>query len=259
MAKTIWANWYDFPHYYELAFADETRREVKFLEAAFARYSAVKVETVLEPACGSGRLLTALAARSFRVVGFDVNRRALVYARRRLERRGLAGIVFRGDMRQFALRRPVDAVCCTFDSFRHLLTEREALAHLRCVAECLRPGGIYVLGVHLLPPDAADDCTERWRARRGKLQLAVTLRVLKVNRRMRREWLRISLRVHGREVRRICWEFPLRIYTAGQLKRLVDKCGYFEHCATFDYWYEVDHPCELTDEMVDTVLILRRR
>ncbi len=37
--KVISANWYDFPQYYDLAFQDETAREVSFFRAAFSRYA----------------------------------------------------------------------------------------------------------------------------------------------------------------------------------------------------------------------------
>ncbi len=259
MVRATRANWYDYPQYYDLAFRDETKREIKFLEGAFERYSLIPVRTVLEPACGSGRLVAALACRGYHVIGLDLSHRALVYARQRLNRLRLAACLFRADMHHFALSRSVDAICCTFDSFRHLLTERDALAHLLRAGECLRPGGIYVLGLHLLPPDAADECIERWRIRHGKMQLSVTLRVVRVQRRLRREWLRINLLIRGpKNRRRIISEFPLRLYTATQLQDLLEKCGHFDHCATFDYWYELDHPCELNDRMSDTVLILRR-
>lgn len=260
MVKTIRANWYDFPQYYDLAFRDETRREVAFLEEAFRRYAIGPVRKVLEPACGSGRLIRALAAKGYRLIGFDLSRQALGYCRRRLQVRGLEATLFRADMTHFCLRTPADAVYCTFDSFRHLLTEKDAAAHLQAVADALRPGGVYILGVHLLPPDAADECIERWRVGHGKLRLSVTLRVLKVDRRLRREWLRVILSVRSSRKRlRICDEFPLRIYTASQLKRLLGRCGAFELCDTFDYWYEIDHPRPFDDNMADTVLVLRRR
>ena len=90
-----------------------------------------------------------------------------------------------------------DAAYCTFDSFRHLLTEQAARRHLECVAESLRPGGIYILGFHLLPLDAAEECTEHWTGRHGRTQVSVTLRVLATDRRRRMETLRVSLLVRN--------------------------------------------------------------
>jgi SAM-dependent methyltransferase len=260
MVKVISANWYDFPQYYDLAFQDETAREVSFFRAAFSHYARIPVRRVLEPACGSGRLVRAMAAEGYQVIGFDISRRALAYCRRRLKRHKLQATLFRADMRQFALRRPVDAAFNTFDSFRHLLTDKDALSHLNCMADAIRPGGLYIVGLHFFPPDAAEECLERWAARRAALRLTATLRVLRMDRRLRREWLRIVLTVRrGNSVVRIRHEFPLRIYTASEFLQLIRRSNKFELCEAFDFWYELEHPVEYSDSLVDTVVVLRRR
>ena len=50
-----------------------------------------------------------------------------------------------------------------------------------------------LLGFHLLPPDASEECTERWTERSGGTQVTVTLRVVASDRRRR---------VEGRDPRR---------------------------------------------------------
>jgi hypothetical protein len=54
-------------------------------------------------------------------------------------------------------------------------------------------------------------------------------------------------------------EFPLRLYTAGQFRRLLAQVPAFELVDVYDFWYEIDHPLKLDDEISDTVFILRRR
>jgi SAM-dependent methyltransferase len=194
------------------------------------------------------------------MTGFDVSGPALGYLRRRIARRGLQAAIFRADMADFRIARPVDAAYSTFDSFRHLLTEAAARGHLECVARSLRPGGIYILGFHLLPPDAAEECTERWTERRGATRVTVTLRVVATDRRRRMETIRICLLARsGRKERRLRDEFPLRMYTAGQFRRLLASVPSLELCDVYDFWYEIDHPLRLSDEMSDTVFILRKR
>jgi SAM-dependent methyltransferase len=253
-------DWYDFPQYYDLAFRSETRCEADFIEAACRKYCPFPSRRLLEPACGTGRLVTELAARGYHLDGFDVNQQALDYLRRRLLRRGLRARVFQADMADFRPPACVDAAYNTFDGFRHLLDEQAARCHLECVAAALRPGGIYILGLHLLPPDASEECTERWTERHGRTQVGVTLRVLATDRRRRIEVLRVSLLVRsGGKLVRLRSEFPLRIYTAGQLRRLLSRVPTLELCDVYDFWYEIDHPLELDDEISDTVLILRKR
>ena len=254
------ASWYDEPQHYDLAFRSETRMEADFVEAACRKYCPFRARRLLEPACGSGRLVTELAARGYRVTGFDLSRPALEYLRRRLSRRGLRARVFRADMSAFRLRGPVDAAFSTLDSFRHLLSEEAARRHLECVARSLRPGGIYLLGFHLLPPDASEECIERWSEQRGRTRVTVTLRVVATDRRRRIETLRVSVLVRaGEKVLRSRDEFPLRMYTAGQFKRLLARVPSLELCGVHDFWYEIDRPLKLSDELSDTVFILRRR
>ncbi len=257
--RRIEASWYDYPQYYDLAFADETRREADFIEAACRKYGRATTRSLLEPACGSGRLVVEMAARVYRLTRFDLSEPALAYLRRRLKRRDLGARVFRADMVDFRLPHPVDAAFSTFDGFRHLLTERAAASHLRCVACSLRPGGIYILGFHLLPLDAAEECVERWTARRGALQVSVTLRVVSTDRRRRLETLCVSLGVRGRRELRLRHVFDFRLYTAAQFRRTLGRVPCLELCDVYDFWYEIDHPLALTDELSDAVFILRKR
>jgi SAM-dependent methyltransferase len=256
----VQASWYDYPQYYDLAFRGETRPEADFIEAACRKYCPFAVRRLLEPACGSGRLIVELAGRGYRLTGFDLRRPMLSYVCRRLARRRLRATLFRADMADFRLAGRVDAAYNTFDSFRHLLSEQAARRHLECVAGSLRPGGIYILGFHLLPPDAAEECIERWTERRGRTRVSVTLRVLATDRRRRLETLRASVLVRGEKKElRLRDDFQFRLYTAAQFRRLLAKVRSLELCDVYDFWYQLDQPLKLSDKLSDTVLILRKR
>jgi SAM-dependent methyltransferase len=142
--------------------ADETAGELRFVRDACARWVTGATRDILEPACGPGRLTVALARAGFNVRAFDLEPSMVDYARRKSQRYSSQVIVERGDMRSFSLPKQYDAAVCLLDSFRHLLTEADALAHLQAVARAVRSGGVYLLGLHLLPPDADLNCTERW-------------------------------------------------------------------------------------------------
>ncbi len=254
------SSWYDFPQYYDLAFRSETRAEVAFIVAACRKYCPFPVRRIMEPGCGGGRLVAALARRGYDVIGFDLSTPSLEYLRRRLRRCGLHAHVFRADMADFRLARPVDAAVCTWNTFRHLLSERAARQHLDCVARCLRPGGIYILGLHLLPLDVSEESLEHWTARHGRTRVTLTLRVTSANRRRRIETLRLSMRVRSpRRELRLRHEFSFRMYTARQFRRLLAAVPQFELCDVYDFWFDIDEPLELNDEITDTVFILRRR
>lgn len=260
-SNILQTSWYNCPQYYDIAFSSETRPEADFIEAACQKYCPFRARSLFEPACGTGRLITELAARGYRMTGLDLSEPSLEYLQRRLTRRRLHASIFQGDMADFRLAAPIDAAYCTFDGFRHLLTEAAARRHLQCMADCLRPGGIYILGFHLLPLDADEECTERWTERHGSTQVTVTLRVLETNRRRRIEWLRVSLLVRQgkkKEVR-LRHDFPFRMYTADQFRRLLAAVPSFELCDVYDFWYEIDKSFELNDDRADSVFILRKR
>jgi SAM-dependent methyltransferase len=150
-SRVLAENWYDYPHYYDIAFQAYTQQEADFIEAACRKYCPFRACRLLEPACGTGRLITELAARDYQVTGFDVSRPGLRYLRRRLTRSRLYAEIFEAEMSNFRIGHPADAAYCAVNTLRHLLTEHAARGHLKCIARSLGPGGTYVLGLHLLP------------------------------------------------------------------------------------------------------------
>jgi SAM-dependent methyltransferase len=258
--KTKVGDWYDHPEYYDLSLCDETPLEAAFIEAACRKYCDFPVRRLLEPACGTGRLVVELAARGYQVTGLDLNEKALDFLHKRLKKRKLRAEVLRADMTDFSLPQPAEAAFCLLNSFRHLLTEAAAKRHLEAVARNLRPGGIYILGLHLLPPDTDENSIERWRSRQGKTQISTDLRVMATDRRRRIERLQISLLVRrGEKLWRFRGEFDFRMYTAPQFRRLLAGVPAFELCDVYDFWYEIDEPLKLDNEISDTVFILKKR
>jgi SAM-dependent methyltransferase len=253
------ANCYDYPQYYDIAFQAYTQREANFIEAACRKYCPFHVRRLLEPACGSGRLITALAARGYQVTGFDLSQAALSYLRRQLTRRALHAETFEAEMSDFRLGQPVDAAYCTVSTFRHLLTEDAARSHLECIAGSLRPGGIYVLGLHVLPSNVDKDGTDRWTERRGETKVTITLRVLHIDIRSRIENLRVCLLARrGSTELRLQYEFQFRTYTARQFRRLLDSVPSLELCDIYDFRYDITRPFALNDGMAYRVFALRR-
>jgi SAM-dependent methyltransferase len=254
------ADWYAYPRYFDMAFRSETRLEADCIEAACRKYCPFAARRLLEPACGTGRLIAELAARGYPMTGIDLSAPCLKYLERRLARRNLRATIRQADMADFRLDKPVDAAFCTFNSFRHLLTEQSARGHLQCMADNLRPGGIYILGLHLLPLDVDEESTERWSARHGRTRVTTTLRVLATDRRRRIEHLRVSVLVRqGDKETRLRHEFSFRMYTAKQFRRLLGTVPAFELCEVYDFWYEIDHPLPLNDERTDSLFVLRKR
>jgi SAM-dependent methyltransferase len=259
-SRIVVANCYDYPQYYDIAFQAYTEREADFIEAACRKYCSFDVRRVLEPACGSGRLVTELAARGYQMTGFDLSQPALSYLRRRLKRRLLHAETFQAEMSGFRLSRRVDAAYCTVNTFRHLLTEQAARNHLERIASSLRPGGIYVLGMHLLALDVNEEDVGRWTARRGDTKVTVKLRILRTDVRRRIEDLRVSLLVlHGSKEVQLTYDFQFRTYLPRQFRQLLNSVPSLELCDVYDFQYDIKQSFAVNDEMAYSVFVLRRR
>ena len=251
---------YDYPQYWDLAFRDETQGEADFIDAAAAEYCDFPVTRLLEPGCGGGRLVLEMARRGYDVSGFDLSKSATEYLKDRLQEHGLTANVFNADMTNYVHCPSVDVAFNTVNTFRHLLTEEAARQHLKSIAASLRNGGLYILGLHLLPPDANEEDSESWDATEGDTTVNMSLEVRSCDRRTRLETIRFNLKADSvADVIEIETVYTLRIYQAFQLKQLLESVPEFEHVHTFDFWYDIADPLELNDDLGDTVVVLRKR
>ncbi len=257
-------DWYETPLYYDIVFAADDAPEGRFLEALHARYAsaspASKRPRVLEPACGSGRMLLELARRGFEVTGFDGNASMLDFARARMRRAHKRARLVHGRLEKFDVGANFDLAHCMVNTFKYLLDESAARSHLQCVARALRPGGLYVIGLHLTDYDDPRRNRERWLARRGGVDVVCNIQGWPTDRRTRLERCRSRLAVveHG-VLRRTETEWTFRTYDLTQFRRLVRSVPEFEHAAAFDFGYDIERPRRLPDDQLDVVFVLRRR
>lgn len=257
-------NCYDYPQYWDLAFADETGQECEFLIQCSQKYLSGDVKRVLEPGCGGGRLVVALASRGYEVTGYDLSKTAIDYLQQRLENEGLQANAIVADMQSFVAAPPVDIAINTVSTFRHLLTEQAALAHLRVMAESIRPAGLYIIGMHLLPPDADLEDEESWAAEDDSAKVIMQLTVVEASRENRQEVLRFDMTVEDVEAQQgdplqLSSEYPMRLYSATQIQELFSQVSEFELIEVYDYWYDINEPQPLDDRLGDAVFVLRRR
>ncbi len=152
-----------------------------------------------------------------------------------------------------------DAAFCTVDTFRHLLNERQAENHLVQVANSLKKNGIYILGLHLLNDSKVNNKVIRWTNRRGGLTVKTSMTMLELDRKKRREILKVvlspSTSVKKENHTSI---YPLRTYTLKQLNRLLEKSGVFKIIEVFDEYYDIEKPVVLGSSSDYAVFILKK-
>jgi SAM-dependent methyltransferase len=253
-------DWYDTPRYYDIVFDVGTVSEASFLEAVHERFATTRGRRVLEPACGSGRLALEMARRGWKVTGFDLHAAMLAHASRRLRSAGLRARLLQADMTAFRLPGRFDLAHCLVSTFKYLLDEASARAHLECVARALATGGIYVLGFHLCDYAHRGRSRERWVERRSGTSVVCNTQVWAADRPTRTEAVRARLIVteRGRELRsETHWRF--RTYDEQEVQRLFRSVPELELVATFDFGYRVELPRDWPDDQLDCVFVLRKR
>lgn len=135
--------------------------------------------SVLEPGCGTGRMLEALAACGVEAVGIDSSLQMVEYARARLAGAGYEVEVVEADMVDFELDRTFGGAVCPINTLAHL-PPHDLDRHLGCVARHLVPGARYLVQVGVV--DVFDPtAVSEWSAERG--EVALTIRWAPVERR----------------------------------------------------------------------------
>ena len=258
--ETVHESIYDHPKYYDLVFGSDCAAEVNFIVGCGEQFMGRSPKRFFEPACGTGRLLFALAKRGYEVSGLDLNPKAVEFCNARFRRRGVDASVFVADMSRFTVRRRYDVAFNTINSFRHLGSEIAARNHLTCVGKAVRVGGLYLLGVHLTPSEVAPSETESWSARRGHLSINTHMWTKWRDRRRRVERFGIRFDIHRPTGSfRIEDELVLRSYTPRQMDRLICSSGCWDPVETFSFGYDLDDPIEVDGCTEDVVYVLRRR
>jgi SAM-dependent methyltransferase len=260
MPKSIEASIYDFPKYYDMIFNADWATEVRFVDAALKKHASRKVKRVYEPACGTGRLLVKLAKLGYEVSGNDLNPKAVDYCNRRLHRHDLPESVEVADMCNFKLKRKVDGAFNLINTFRHLGTEEQAEAHLRCMAEALNKGGVYLLGLHLLAAKGQLLDEESWSGRRGGTTVTSYMWTKKIDRPGRMEYLGMNIDVTTpTKTFRIEDEMHYRTYTLPQMKTLLARVPAFEIAETYDFHCDINKPHVVSDWSQDVIFVLRKK
>ncbi len=158
-----------------------------------------------------------------------------------------------------------DGAFCTVDTFRHLLSEKQAEQHLINVSQVLKKNGIYVLGLHLLSGKEVTNKVIRWTAKRGRLTVKSSMTMLKLLPKKRIETLQVILKINKtrdrfKSVTEKKYEsvYQLRTYTLKQFNRLLSKTNVFEIVNVYDHYYDLSRPVVL-NEMTDYgVFVLRK-
>lgn len=162
----------DHSELYDIAFDWDVGEEVDWLLERLGSGCA----SVLEPGCGSGRMMEAFARRGVEVVGIDLEPAMVEAARARLANAGVAGEVVLADMAGLDLGRRFDGAVCPIGTLGHL-PPAALSAHLDRMGEHLAPAGRYLVQLFMRDPDrlpALPETGSAWEEERGEVKLRIT-------------------------------------------------------------------------------------
>lgn len=214
---------YADPALYDLVHAEGTDDEVWLLNH-LAEVHGCGIKTALEPACGTGRYLAGLLRRSWTVEGYDLSPGMLAFARKRLAGWGKRVKLARGEMTAYRPKGRFGLILNVLSTFRHLMTEKDALAHLKLMAGALEPGGIFILGLDLSIYGQDEPDEEVYECRQGGRTAKHVLMSLPAEPGTRRERIiNFVTTPKGKTETVLESSYDLRSYSAAELAALIDK------------------------------------
>lgn len=113
----------------------------------------IEIGTVLDLACGTGRLTIPFAQKGLKVIGLDASKPMLTRAQEKSQ--NLLIEWAHGDIRHFQLNQKFDLITMAGNAFQGLLTDDDQTRMLLCVKSHLSPDGIFTFNTRNLIPD---DC-----------------------------------------------------------------------------------------------------
>jgi SAM-dependent methyltransferase len=159
----------DHADIYDLAFDWDVSEDVAWLHVRLGG----DCRCVLEPGCGSGRIVEVLARRGLEAVGLDRSAQMIEAAKRRLGGCRHASVVL-ADITDFSLGRRFDGAVCPINTLLHL-SPADLARHLDAMADHLRPGARYLVQLALYEPEGEEGALKEssWEIARGDTALRI--------------------------------------------------------------------------------------
>ena len=230
------AHLYADPLVYDVLHAPGTREEAALVLKLMKRH-APRAEQLLEPACGSGRLLIEMARRGVRACGFDLSPAMVRYCNARAERLGVAESVhaFAARMESFEAPRgwkSFDGAFNLINTIRHVGGDRAMLAHLGAVSRVLAPGGVYIVGLSHSAYGLEQESEDVWVGSRDGLRVKQVVQFIPPTAR-RGPWARreravshLTITPRKGEPEDRTSSYWLRTYSSAQWARLIRRAGW---------------------------------
>ena len=109
-------------------------------------------DTVLELACGTGRLAHVFLNEGAKYTGLEIKYDFVRAAEKKLSDFGDLVSIVKGDMRSFSFDKKFDFIFIGFNSFLHLLTDKDAMDFFCSVQNHMHENSRFVIDIYIPDP-----------------------------------------------------------------------------------------------------------
>ncbi len=252
---------YNHPQIYDIAFSWDLSEEIRFFKRVFESHVPFPVSHILEPACGTGRMLRALAAGGFHVAGYDANRYMVQYAIDTVAAAGYAMNVrvVPGEMVSAEVPGAFDAAVNSINSIGYLHSDDEIVSHLRATGSSLRQNGIYIVHLNFAHEGQLPD-GDHWTLERGGICVSTSWRILDEDRESRLSHQVCTFEVaQDGKIDRFEERHTLRLWLYSDLEKLAHRSEQLQIAAIYgEEFEEIEDMEHVSGEHGNVYVILRK-
>ncbi len=232
-------------------------------EFVFRRHMSHPVKEILEPACGTGRLLVEMASHGYEITGYDSSREMVEFANGLIEEAGQSTLASAdvGTMQTYTTDAVFDAAINPINSLGYLTSDKDIISHLKNTAAMLQPGGLYVFEIDCAYEGEIEEDTAGWTVEDEGIKVTTVWNVVEQDFENRLSHQCSRMRVESN----MCVEeyedrHTLRLWLLDDLKQLIQQSDGFELIAIYDHKRNsIDLNTRITGEMGNLYYVLRRR
>jgi SAM-dependent methyltransferase len=249
---------YNQAKYYEIAFSFiDPKKQGNLFEQFTKKYGEIKVEAVLDLACGTALQLREMAKRGYKAIGLDASSGMLDYLKKESLRESVKIEKVKADMNNFTLKQKVDFAYIMMGSIVYTKNNNLLLSHLNSVADCLNSGGLYL--IENLNIDWANPKfwkPQIWTMKRGKVKVKTTFQLVPRNllSQVVTQIIKLEVDDNGKKMEFIDKD-EVKIIAPEEFKLLVEKNDKFE----FVGFFEREKVKPLKEISSNNIALLRRK
>lgn len=250
---------YSHPEIYDIAFSWDLSDEIRFFKRVFESHVPFPVKHILEPACGTGRMLRALAGAGFQVTGYDDRAVMVQFARDSIATDGKNARVMLAEMASAEIPGEFDAAVNSINSIGYLHSDDEVVSHLRATGSSLRENGVYVLHLNFAHKGELP-AGDFWTLERGGIRVSTSWSILNEDSETQLSHQDCTFEVEqNAKTDRFEERHTLRLWLFSDLEKLARRSGNFEVAAIFGENFEaLEDDEELIGELGNVYVILRK-